>query len=102
MLAEASAPLSGGQGRDGMKTLSTHKIAAAHTKAYSKINSDDKVAVLTARDAMKEGTQDMDLHARDTTCLDELTKSVEKCNGLTSSRNSLATTRRRSWPCPFS
>ena len=32
-----------------MKTPSTQKVATARTKAYSKINSDDKVVVLTAR-----------------------------------------------------
>ena len=41
------------------------KVSAAHTKAYSKINSDGKVANLTARNTMI-GTQDIDLHARGT------------------------------------
>ena len=49
-------------------TLPTHKVATAHTKAYSKITSDDKIAILSARNMMKEGTQDIDLHTRGTTC----------------------------------
>ena len=54
----------------------------AHTKVYSKINSDDRVAVLTARYWMKEGTQDIDLHARGSVCLNGLIIFVEIVNGL--------------------
>ena len=79
MLAEASATLSAGEGCEGVKSLSTQKVATADTKAYSKINSDDKVAMLTARNTMKEGTQDIDFHARGT---DALTKSVESFGRL--------------------
>ena len=62
--------------------FSTQEVATLDTKAYSKINSDDKVAILSARNTMKEGTQDIDLHARGYACLNALTKSVEKVNGL--------------------
>ena len=82
VLAEASATMSAGQGCEGIKTLSTQKVATARTKAYRKINSDEKVAVWTARNAMKEGTHDLDLHAHGNVCLKVLSKSVEKLNGL--------------------
>ena len=75
VLAEASATLG-----EGIKTLSTQKVATAHTKASSKINSDCGVAILTTRNTMKEGTQGIDLHARGTACLSALTQSVEKLN----------------------
>ena len=35
-----------------------------------------------ARNTMKEGTQDIDLHAHGAACLNALTNSVEKLNGL--------------------
>ena len=42
----------------------------AHTKVYSKmINCDGRVVVLTARNPMEEGTQDIGLHARGSVCL---------------------------------
>ena len=65
-----------------MKTLSSPNVVAAHTKVYSKINRDDRVAVLTARNPMKEGTQDIDLHAGGSVCFNGHTNSVEILNGL--------------------
>ena len=82
MLAEASATVSGGEGGEGIKTVSTQEVATAHTKAYNKINSDDKVAIVTVWNTMKEGTQDIDLHVRATACLNARTKAVENLNGL--------------------
>ena len=72
-------------------------------KENIKTNSDDKVAVFTARNTMKEGTQDIDLHARGTSYFNVLTKSVGELNGLTDVTGTLwQTTRTRSCPCPFS
>ena len=82
VLAEASATLSAGEGCENIKTLSTQKVATTRTKASSKIKSADGFATCTTRNTMKEGTQDIDLHARGTTCLNALTTSVEKLNGL--------------------
>ena len=70
------------KGCEGIKTPSTQKVVTAHTKAYSKINSDDKVAILMAGNTMKQGTQDIDVHARGTAYLNALAKSVEKLYGL--------------------
>ena len=67
-----------GEGCEGIKTLSTQKVAAAQTKAYSKNNTEDKVAILTARNTMEEGTQDIELHARGTACLHAQSKPVKE------------------------
>ena len=55
VLAEASATLTAGQDFEGLKTLSTQKVATAQTLTYSKVNSNDRVSVLTARNTMKAG-----------------------------------------------
>ena len=81
VLVEASSTLSAGHTRKGIVTLPTPKVATAHMKAYSKINSDEKVAVSTAKHTMKEGTQDIDLHACGNACFNAITKSVEVLNG---------------------
>ena len=68
MLAEASATLSAGQGCEGIKTLSTPNVVMAHTKVYSKINSDDRVAVFDGQER-DEGGYARHLLARTRFCL---------------------------------